>query len=324
MAHDSIKSTQLNEYLKHNLKSTKAKGYGGPFYRLWLTRVVTEFCLTAAFIYVGLNFLLLSQFSLNVWPAAGVGLTVLFLRGYSPIIAIGVGAFSAFYFHPFSWYFSLLQALGMTLYIYSLRALSIKWIGPIQPVNQCTQLFFFLLLSLVLTLSHIIYLYVLFFSFIGTSSLKFSHLLIHTFAEYNGIVCLTPLALMLDPYTIKNYFSKNKLNFTWWGCLFAILCLVIALGMHSGLKPNAVFMLTALSSITLIALFFGQIPASFFILLLAVCVLGGLFDSKALQNTAHPLWIIGLSGISSAGLLIACCCQKLNLLSMIRRRFSTA
>lgn len=315
----STKINQLEEYIQHNSKKDQSKVYWLKFYQLFFIRFFLEFCITAAFIYVGYNFIIQSQFSLNLWPAPGVALTVLFLRGYLPAVAIYIGTFFAFYQNDFSLLFSNLQAIGFCSFVLATRYLTLRLIDPIQPVHKSYSLLAFISIVLPLSFCHCALNFIFFKSTDYIWPHSFMDLCWQSLAQFNGIVCLTPLTLMLDPYAIKSYFSKRWTNIIWWLGLLLVFLMLATVGVLDYLEMSLYSAILGISIIAVFALIFGQIPAALLLLTVAVCALGGLFDDNPHPPYINHKVIMTLSLISSLSLVISCWFEKIHIWRLFRQ-----
>lgn len=263
---------------QHTVIKDKAQVCYRQYYHLFLFRRLAEFLLTAVFVYVGMNFLILSHFNLPLWPATGVALTVVFLRGNYPYLGIALGAIGAFYINCQYVWFSLLQGIVFTLYIYLLRFSLLRWVGAIQPLSHYRILFYFIVLCAAFTFAHVISLYFITHLFELPWPFKQTDVYMHCLAELNGILCLTPLTLSFNPFTPKKYFSFKPRNIAW------CTCMLLMIGAHLGFfwlrdpMTIALLMLTVFVCICGFAMMFKLIPTTCLLLGMGLLYLGGLTD----------------------------------------------
>src|SRR5262249_27285736 len=86
--------------------------------------------------------------------------------------------------------------------------------------------------------------------------------------QINGILCLTPLCLMFDPFTLPHYFHRH--TWRWWSSgLIILFCHLFYLFMHN--PPAVNFALASFAVLAIYAYCFGQIPTC--VLLLGISVL---------------------------------------------------
>lgn len=296
---------KFENYAQHNLDFTAAEDHYKQFQILFYFRILTEFLLSAVFIYIGLNFLILSYFTLAIWPATGVALTLVFMRGYYPCLGILVGAFFAYYLNSHLFSFCALQAIGFTTYIYLTRYLALRWIGAIQPLNNLFSLILFLGLVATTTACHT-FLHqtiILYFALPWPYSLQdtFTHFL----AQFNGVLCLTPLTLILDPFVPKAYFSFNKKNLSWWLISGSILVGCVSFIFFDTIIPTSIFLPTLCLTTWGFAYYYKQIPTATLLLLIGILYLGGIMDFSTTLKTHGLLKEILLMVIGGVSLMIA-------------------
>tara|TARA_R110002110_G_scaffold121431_2_gene297282 strand:- start:114515 stop:115444 length:930 start_codon:yes stop_codon:yes gene_type:complete len=296
---------KFENFAQHNVDLAVAKECYKQFNVLFFFRILTEFLLSAVFIYIGINFLILSQFTLAIWPASGVALTLVFIRGYYPCLGMFVGAFCAYDINSHLLSFSALQAVNFVSYIALTRYLALKWIGAIQPLNKLSVLVLFLGLVALTTACHI-FLHQSLITYFGLPwTYNLQNSITHFLAQFNGILCLTPLTLILDPFAPKTYFSLTKRNLSWWlMCSFILISSVCLIVLNPTLSP-AVF-LPILCIVTWgFTFYFKQIPTATLLLFMGVLYLGGIMDFSETLRSQRLLLELLLTGIGGIGLLLA-------------------
>ncbi|MGE4350119.1 MAG: MASE1 domain-containing protein [Candidatus Berkiella sp.] len=292
---------QFSQYLvQHNVIAHQAKDCYKKYYKLFFLRRLAEFMLSSVFIYVGINFLILSKFNLPLWPATGAALSIAFLRGHYAYFGFLIGAMSAFYIHSSDILFSFFQAFGFTFYIYLMRTLLLRWVGAIQPLDSSKVVIKFIGIVAILTLTHIIYTYMMMHIFNYKWPFDFKHIYIHWLSELNGILCLTPFTLAFDPFVSKKYFSFNRRNYLW----FVSTITIIALHLSFIWLDTPVYIACALGllliSICIFAYQFSKIPSTILLLGLGLLYLAGITDyTSNIFTTAY---------ISETYLAIICLC----------------
>lgn len=273
---------KLEDYLNQNPKLTSdTKDCYHNYQRLFILRRVAEFLLCSVFIYVGINFLILSHFQLPLWPATGVALTMVFLRGNYPYAGILVGAIGAFYINCHYFWFSLFQGIGFTLYIYLTRLTLLKIVGPIQPLNNLDVLTSFLSIITLYTIFHVFLVWELICLAGLPWPFSLEYFYVHLLAQLNGILCLTPFTLMFNPFTMKKYFSWKKQNVIWIGYMLAILSSHLLFFWIA--SPIWIILLLAaiFIGILLFSYRFSQIPTSCLLLGMGLIYLAGITDYTA-------------------------------------------
>lgn len=276
-----------NVLSKHQATQKIVQSHYSQFQRLFLLRRLAECMLCAVFIYVGINFLIMSAFTLPLWPATGVALTMVFLRGNYPYAGILIGAIAAFYINCHLWTFSLLQGIGFTAYIYALRRFLLWRVGSIQPLSSLNVLLSFLLYSAMFTCIHVLLVWGVVYLYALPWPFDMTDFYCHWLAQWNGILCLTPFTLMFNPFTPKTYFKVNLKNSAWCASMLIIIFShflfiwvekpIFALSLLS----------TLLAAITIFSYAFGQIPTACLLLGMGLLYLAGLNDLTSLSFNEH-------------------------------------
>lgn len=295
---------QFSQYLnQHNLIAPEAKDCYAKYCKLFLLRRLAEFMLSSVFIYVGINFLILSKFNLPLWPATGVALTIVFLRGHYPYLGFFIGAISAFYIHSNDIVFSLFQTFGFILYIYLMRTLLLRWIGAVQPLTNQNILPKFLCIVATLTLLHVNYTYAMIHLFDFNWPFDLKHIYIHWLSELNGILCLTPFTLAFDPFVPKKYFSFNTRNYIW--SFSAAIIIALHLSFISLHNPFYIALILTLlfASICIFAYQFSVVPTTTLLLGLGLLYLAGITD--------YTSNIFTVAYVSETYLSVVCICSLL-------------
>jgi hypothetical protein len=259
--------------------------YGSNYRRLVVSRRLAELIVSSALIYVGQQFVLDNGFFAALWPATGVGLSALFLRGHFLLIGIFLGSFLSYLHNHLLLSFCLTQSTVFTFSLYALRALCLKWIGPIAPLRDTKTFSLFSLLILLFTIIPTLCLFLQQQWLFPLRHISWSLVIAAMLGQLNGVLCLTPLCLMFDPFTTKRYFQR--LLQPW--VLGAIFVLLIHFAFYLPLPemglltlPPVLFLL-----ITLYAAYFGQIPTCVTLLGVSVIYLGYDFTMPQLK----ALWI---------------------------------
>lgn len=180
-----------------------ARAMQSHYNRVYFTRRICEWLFSAILIFGGQQFLLNNGLYCPVWPAAGVGLSALFLRGNILVLGIFTGTFASYLFNHFPLTVSLANSLMFTLNLYLIRLVCLRFFGSIAPMHSTRIGFQFIFVTLVFCALHTGWQYLFYpdlpwlMAFIG---------------ETNGILCLTPLCLSLEPFVVKRLFVKGSLK----------------------------------------------------------------------------------------------------------------
>lgn len=225
--------------------------YRNHYWKLITLRLLTETFILICLIYLGQQFLIRNNFYLPLWPATGLGLTVVFLRGYRSLLGIAIGTGLSYYLNHFSWQESLWLALLFVGYLTLIRTISLRWIGAIAPIADRSVLFKWIVLIL---LCSALYIFIL----DGTISIKTNlERLLALLGILNGILCLAPLCLAFDPFTPQIYFTRQAWH--WWSfavILIAAHLLYFALPAVEALCLSGALML----ALCVYGWYFGLIP----------------------------------------------------------------
>lgn len=193
-----------------NLAQAKLPAYQAYYRRLFFTRRATEFILCSLIIFGGHELLMIDTFFSPVWPTAGVALSAVFLRGNVMLFGIFAGILSSYIYNYNLVLLSIAQAALFTFFIYLLRLFCLIFIGPVTPIAEVKTFWKFSLVCAVLCACHVSAVSVLFVQTFQTSVSLYG-LGVAWLGELNGILCLTPLCLVFDPFTPQNYFGKKGL-----------------------------------------------------------------------------------------------------------------
>lgn len=282
--------------------SLENSAYSKNYRRLVFSRRLAELIISSALIFMGQQFVTDNAFFAAIWPATGVGLSALFLRGHFLLCGIFLGSFLSYLHNHFPLPFCLTQSLLFTFYLYLVRVLSLKWIGPITPLAENSTFFHFLFLLSILTLLPIAGLFLELSLRFRAFEVTWFHLVAAWLGHLNGILCLTPLCLVLDPFTPKRYFK------TWqsWQAftIFILLChfayyLPLPFSFMLGLAPLLFLILLVF------AYRFGEVPTCVTLLGISVIYLGGVLPFPHLfHNGVSPvemLWLLAWFTLSAVG-----------------------
>lgn len=158
----------------------------------WFRRLIETFFIAALVNNTQIYFLSIgteSAFS----PASGVALAALFLRGRTALFGIFLGTLISHTTHHVSIHLALLYSACFTIYIFLIREICLRTIGPVIPLPNWRIFNLFLLICAILSA---IYLFLINYAFSAHINIFLRWL-----AELNGILYLTPLCLLFDLYS---------------------------------------------------------------------------------------------------------------------------
>lgn len=158
----------------------------------WFRRVIETFFVTALVNNTQIFSLSIGTGSAFA-PASGIALAALFLRGRTVLFGIFLGTLISHTTHHVSIPLSLLYSACFTAYIFLIREICLRTIGPVIPLPNRRIFNQFLLIC---AISSAIYLFLLQSAFSAQINLPLRWL-----AELNGILYLTPLCLLFDLYS---------------------------------------------------------------------------------------------------------------------------
>lgn len=255
----------------------KTPSYHSIYQRLVIKRRVTEFVMCYLLILGGQQLLIQNIFFAPLWPAAGVALSAVFLRGNTMLLSIFMGTLTSLWvFHP-----PLLPSLfysGLfTLMIYLIRYCALRYIGAVQPIVQRRILINFIGIISVFCALHITLL-----QFLGELPWIISFL-----SEMNGFLCLTPLCLIFTPFVPAEYFHAKL---TWWR--WALL-IIFAHSLFFFLAPGLPSIMLAVGFFFILAFYariYGQIPTGIALLGISTLYLGGTLPFPHLFSPLSSEW----------------------------------
>lgn len=265
----------LEKRLKHfktaviakNLAETAHPSYRAQFYRLVFMRRAAEFFISALLVFGGQQFIIANHFFSPFWPAAGVALAAVFLRGNFPLFGIFFGILMSDTLHHIPIHTSLMHSGLLVIYVYLTRELALRWIGTVAPLadNRALWKFYGLIIASSAVLSYLEFI-ILTPSLLPNLSLWYMGWL----GEMNGILCIVPFCLIFDPFISKRYFRPPVQ--LWW-----VLALVIILGhlVYFAVPTDIILILSGIFLVILAvyATYFGQFPTCFTLLGVAIIYL---------------------------------------------------
>jgi len=290
------KQAFYNAVVTKKWASAKQTHYGWRYLRLIFVRRNLEFLFSAILVLSGQQLLIETGFSSPLWVPVGVALSALFLRGNALLPGIFCGILLSYLTNNFSGAQALAQSFLFVTCLFSLRILGLRWIGPIAPLSRVSVLWKFLALTSVICAVHVLLFYTLLHDLPPSLSFWYRGWL----GEMLGIVCLTPLCLMFDPFVPSTYFQRK--TWGWWvsGGLLALA--------HGGLiglsaMPALWLSLGLLIGTAVYARCWGKIPTALLLLITSVIYLGGVDFLP--PNAPLLLSIFGLSAIVSLSIAIS-------------------
>lgn len=259
--------------LAKNLVQAKRPTYAVYYYRLVITRRATELILSSLLIFSGQQFLLQNSFFSPIWTAVGVALSAVFLRGYFLLYGIFLGVLLSYLYNHVPWHLSLAQSLLFTLYIFLTRLIAVHTIGAVIPLAQTRVLWKFFGL---VTLFSTVHAYTLLLVFAAPRGMAptFFDWSVAWLGEVNGILYLTPLCLIFEPFVPKRYFNlKSK---SWWICSAAIIISHFLYYIVPSGAPSIFLALVFICILSTYANYFDQIPTCITLLGISVVYISGI------------------------------------------------
>lgn len=264
------------------------------FNRLYITRRLFEWLFSAVLIFGGQEFLLKNGLYSPVWPAAGVGLSALFLRGDILLLGIFTGSLASYLFNNFPFTVSLGNSILFTANLWLIRFFCLRFFGSITPMISTKICMQFMIVVIFFCALHI-----------GWQYLYYPDLpwLMGFIGELNGILCLTPLCLSLEPFTVKRLFVRGSLKAWLAGSAIVIghsLFFILPI------KATIPWALLLLGAIYVYAHYFRAASTGMTLLGISVVYLTGALEPFQLFQPTYPLaTVIAILGIFTWGTIIA-------------------
>lgn len=259
------------EILSKNRSCANRSSFAARYQLLVLKRRLFEVLLSSLLIFGGQQFIIQNHFFSPVWPAAGVGLSALFLRGNFILFGVFLGVFTSFLYYRLPWLTSLMQGSAFIAFLYLFRQVALRWIGAVIPLAKWQDLWKFFGLTALFSAAHA-YATLL----IGTTDHQFPVFFkwyVAWLGEMNGIFCLTPLCFIFNPFIPQRFFQQQ--TNTWWIiALILIFCHFLYFVIPSG-TPSFAFSLIMLILMGIYAYQFGQIPTCLTLLGISVVYFSG-------------------------------------------------
>ncbi len=269
----------------NHLISATVPDFQAYYNRLYITRRVAEFILSALIIFGGHQLIIINSFFSPVWPAAGVALSALFLRGNTLLAGIFAGTLTSYLYNHFSFVMGLRQSLAFTLCILLVRSLSLKWSGPISPLYSKKVLWQFSLIAILCCAVHVSVMGLM-FTQANDTSITWYGWSVAFLGELNGILCLAPLSLVFDPFVVLHYF--NKKNRTWQLVAAFIVLAHIFSFIIQGI-PSILLTLSFFILLCTFAYYFGLIPLCITLFGVSIVYIAGALPHAHLfhYNSSH-------------------------------------
>lgn len=255
-----------------DLFTVQATSFTTFYHRLVLTRRLLELIISILLIFGGQLFVIQNGFFCPVWAGTGVALSAIFLRGNFLLVGIFLGSISSYLYNHYSLLQSILLSILFTAYIYLIRQCCLRFIGPVTPFAETKVLWKFIVVIGILTALDVSLIFLLLDS-IKPLNLSFSNFFLAAYwGQLNGILCITPLCLIFEPFIPERYFQKT--NWQWKiGVILIIACQFLVY-----VFPQCLFNI-GLALFSAIFLFFfgkqyGQFPTGVALLGISVVYLG--------------------------------------------------
>ena len=256
-----------------NLIPPGRRSFRAGYCRLVFMRRAFEFIISSLLFCGGQQFLISNNFFSPIWLTTGAALAAIFLRGNFLLVGIFVGTLIGYLINHLPWHISLTLSLLFVIYIYLIRKLAFLTMGPVAPLFNNAILWKFYGLIAVLSA---VYSY-LFFSLMGLKSVGATFFLVYTgwLAQINGILCITLICLMFDPYLMYRHFHKVRL----WSILamVIVICHLFYFFIPAG-TPTLILSIIFLAIMCGYGKYFGKVATCATLLGIAVIYLGGIIS----------------------------------------------
>lgn len=197
-----------NQVITNKSLPRKHPSYRRRFMGLVALRYSAEFLLITGLIYIGQLFWLQNAGFISVWPFMGVAVAALYLRGNAALLGIAAGIVLSFLMARLPFLVGASVAALFVLFVFSLRFVGRCWLGPIAPLAErkilikwCLLVFIGSLITAALFLTILHY-----FALMQITPWIFAATFLGMF---NGILCLAPLCLAFDPFTLSTLCRKS-------------------------------------------------------------------------------------------------------------------
>lgn len=276
---------------KKNLLA-KPRSFRADYLRHFWIRRVCETLFVTALISGSQQHLLMDGIFGPISPVTGIALSALFLRGRSMLVGIFLGNLISYLFSYVPMGAAMLYSSIFTLYILLIRETCLRLMGPVTPLDKVETLIQFTVICSFFSALHVILM-----STVLIIPISFYQTWL---GELNGILYLTPLCLMFEPFSTERFFTKQA--WRWWICSLVILVLQCAMlvAPESYIFPTS---MTMFAIICVYAFIFEPIPLGFTLLGLSVLYLGTSFSQHAYESKAI-ITILLLQAIISLSITI--------------------
>lgn len=225
--------------------------YRNAFLKIFFKRRLAETAFMIMLI-LGAQPFLIDNLHTPLSPITGISLSALFLRGRFMLIGILLGSFFSYLINHVEISTALMASLLFTALIALIREIGLLWCGPVIPLARVSTFLKFVLITFLFCALHVFLLNQLF------ENVSFYTQFL---SEVNGILYLTPLCLLFEPFALERYFTKS--NWPWFLATLAIL-------LYQGLVSTFIFSLGLLGMLCLYAIRFPPIPVGITLLGLSV------------------------------------------------------
>lgn len=274
------------ELEKKNLLPSEITHFSQSFRKLVITRRLSELAISILLIFGGQLFVIQNAFFCPVWVGTGVALSGVFLRGHFILLGIFLGSLASYLNNHYPLFVSFLQSGLFTLYIYSIRLCSLHFIGPVTPIPSRSVLGKFLLLIMVLTAIDVIAIYFI-FKLTTTISISWKPFFLNAFSgQLNGILCLTPLCLIFEPFIPEKYFKSSSSS--WWISALFLISLQFLYFLFPQCWQSILLSLCLVLSFFVYGKIFGQFPTGMLLLGVAIVYLGATSSTALFKNACSP------------------------------------
>lgn len=262
------------------------------YLRIYGLRRVCETLFIAALIYGCQQHLLIDGFFGPISPVTGAALSALFLRGRTMLLGIFLGNLISYITSQVDLPSALLFSSLFTGTVFLTREVCLRWIGPVAPLSKANVLFQFFLVASLFSGIHIL--------LVNAFLIRPIPLYISWLGEVNGILYLTPLCLLLEPFANERYFNRQAWH--WWVFSLALIAsqLLIFLVPESAMNIHLGLSCVIFALVCLYGYYFEPIPLGITLLGLSVLYLGtslmqSAYDSNLIITVLALQALLGFS-----------------------------
>ncbi|GEM_PF-3119961 len=271
--------------LAKNILDAKRPSFLASYIRIVQARRLLELIFSMLVIFGGQQFLFQHAFFSPIWPATGVALAAIFLRGNFLLLGIFLGSFTNYWYNHFPLLMAFAQSFIWLVIVYFTRLICLQMIGPISPLPRVSILMKWFLVIFVMCGLHTVIFFALLFKWFPWS---WNYFFLGWVGQINGILCLVPLSLVFEPFVPQHFFNQNNRSWRIWGLLF-----ILGNFLYFLIPPGAALIsLSVLFSLLICyyAFCFGQIPTCITLFGLSIIYLGSISGPLALFHPDLPLY----------------------------------